>query len=830
MLHTPRASAFCFAMIAVSLGFALPTRADPAVEARVDKIMAQLTLDEKISLLHGVDNFYTDQVKRLGIPRIKMTDGPVGTRNDGKTTAYPAGALLAATWDTAIAEREGIALGRDARSRGDHILLGPGVNIYRQPQNGRNFEYFGEDPFLAGQIDVGYIKGVQSQGVAACVKHYDCNNQEIERGAVDVRVDERTLHEIYLPAFEAAVKQGHVRSIMASYNRINGDYATANHYLLTDVLRGEWGFDGVAMSDWGAVHATLGPITAGLDLEMPDPHYFNSKTIPPLLADGKITQAMIDEKVRHLIHLEVEMGWLDREQKDPAISRDDAQNDATALAVAREGIVLLKNDGNLLPLDREKVKNIVVMGPGADRYIRGGGSSETNPTRPITILAGLQSIAGKVAITHIPFNEWRDKKLSQLARASEFFKPADGKPALTARFYNNPELKGEPVLERGDSAIDFDWKNKLPAAEVTNHAFSVRWTGAIEAAESGTYQFVTRSDDGSRVFLDGKQIVDNWHDQAATTASATVMLEAHHHYALTVEYYNTIGDASMQFAYFAAPSKFTAEQQAALAAADAVVVCVHTNETEGADRPYALPAEQEQLIADATAANPHVVVILEAGGNVAMKNWIDKVPALVDGWFPGQAGGTAIAEILFGDTNPSGHLPDTFEKDWPDSPAFGHYPGKAQVDYVEGIYVGYRWYDKKKIQPRFEFGRGLSYTTFEMKNLKLDNVALAHMPIAFNANLDITNTGSRAGAVVAQLYVRPPGDESVDRPVQELKGFSRVELKPGETRQVSIPLDSRSFAHWDVESHSWKVIPGKYEIAVGRSSRDICATASIEVK
>jgi len=534
---------------------------------------------------------------------------------------------------------------------------------------------------------------------------------------------------------------------------------------------------------------------------------------------------MIDEKVRHLIHLEVEMGWLDRPQRDTAIARSDDANDATALAVAREGIVLLKNEGNLLPLDKTKLHSVVLLGPGASEYVRGGGSSETTPARPTTILQGITALVGNAAITQIPFADWHGKQLGELARASVYGPAVDGKNPLICQFFNNPELKGEPVLERGDAAIDFNWGRKLPVPAVTNVAFSARWTTSITPTVSGSFEFVTRSDDGSRVLLDGKVIVDNWRDQAAHTEFAMVPLEANHTYSLKVEYYNSVADASMQFAYFPAPPTFSPEQRSTLVAADAVVVCVHTSESEGGDRPYTLPSEQAQIIHDVAEVNPKVIVVLESGGNVAMKDWIDHVPALVDAWYPGQAGGRAIAEVLFGDVNPSGHLPDTFEKDWQDSPAFGHYPGEKQVDYAEGIYVGYRWYDKKKLEPRFEFGRGLSYTTYEMKDLKLEGSGEA-----FTASVDVTNTGSRGGAAVAQLYVRPPSDEAVDRPVQELKGFARVELKPGETQRVTIPLNGRSFAHWDMVTHSWQVVPGNYEIAVGRSSRDICASGMIAVK
>ncbi len=796
---------------------------DPRIDQRVEQIFSQLTLADKIELLGGIKDFYTRDIAHVNLPRFKMTDGPVGTRNDGKTTAYPAGVLLAATWDPGIARREGESLGKDGRSRGDNILLGPGTNIYREPQNGRNFEYFGEDPYLAGQMDVGYILGVQSQGVAACVKHYACNNQETRRDDVNAVVDERTLHEIYLPAFEAAITQGRAQSIMASYNKINGHWATANHYLLTDVLRTEWGFQGVAMSDWGAVHETLGPMLAGLDLEMPGPEYMNAKKLQPLIDAGKIPQSVIDEKTKHLLHVAVEMGWLDRPQQDKSIPRDNPDNDAVALAVAREGIVLLKNEGSLLPLDRSKVHNIVLIGAGADHYIAGGGSSYTQPARPVTIMQGLQALAPDVKITNIPFSDWQTERLTALARATKFGPAKDGKNPLITDFFNNPNLQGDPVLERGDSSISFNWKAKLPVREITSPSFSARWFATIVPPASGKYMFVVRSDDGSRVKLDGKVIVDNWRDQAAHTESASVQLEANHPYALTVEYYNSIGDASCEFAYFPMESALTAEQRATLAGADAAVVCVHTEETEGADRPYELSSAQRQLITEAAAANPHTIVVLEAGGNVGMKEWIDHVPALVDAWYPGQAGGKAIGEVLLGDVNPSGHLPDSFEKDWPDAPAFGHYPGDAKVEYTEGLYVGYRWFDKKKIEPRFPFGFGLSYTTFDMKNLKVTPGADG----TATATVDVTNTGKVAGATVAQLYIRPPLDGSVDRPVQELKGFARVELKPGETQNVSMPLNKRSFAYWDTATHSWQVVPGNYEIAVGRSSRDILATATV---
>jgi beta-glucosidase len=834
-LHTPPMTRkFRFyrsglAALAAGCIFTLTTRAStPDTEKRVDQLLSQLTPEEKLSLLGGVNGFYTKDIASINLPRLKMSDGPVGARNDGPSTAYPAGALLAATWDPVIAEKEGEALGRDGRARGDHFLLGPGVNIYRVPQNGRNFEYLGEDPFLAAALAPAYIEGVQSQGVSACVKHYACNNQETHREGIDTLVDERAMQEIYLPAFEAAVKIGHVRSIMASYNRINGDYATANKYLMTDVLRGQWGFDGIAMSDWGATHDTLGPANAGLDLEMPAGDFLNAEKLSPLIADGKVSQATIDDKVKRLLRVAIEMKWMDRPQKDPNIPKDDPTSNTVALAVAREGIVLLKNSGNLLPLDRSKIHSIALLGPGADTYLAGGGSSYTRPTHAVTLLDGLTAAAPGVKINDIPYKDWRGGSLAPLAKAS-VFEPIDGKPGLSATFFNTADLTGAPVTQRTDTAIDFDWKKKLPTQEVTSHDFSARWTGTIKPAKAGPYIFVVRSDDGSRVKLDGKVIVDNWQDQATHTESASVPLEADHTYQLTVEYYNVGGTANMQFAYLPDLPLISPEEKSVVTAADAAVVCIHVNESEGVDRAYALSPERVRLIQETSAINPHTIVILESGGNVAMKDWIDGVPALIDAYFPGQAGGTALAEILFGDTNPGGHLADTFEKDFPDSPAFGHYPGEdgktEKVQYTEGIYVGYRWYDKKKIEPRFPFGFGMSYTTFEMKNLK--SVPLGDQ---IGYSIDVTNTGKVAGATVAQLYVRPSANGPIDRPVQQLKGFARVDLKPGETKTVSFPLNARAFSYWDVTSHSWKDLPGEYGIAVGQSSRDIAQTATMHWK
>ena len=796
------------------------------VERRVDGLMAKLSVLDRATLLAGVDDFFTRDVPAAGVPRFKFTDGPVGTRNDGASTAYPADVLLAATWDVDLAQREGAALGRDARSRGDHVVLGPAVNICRVPQNGRDFEYMGEDPLLAGRIAAAYVRGVQGQGVAACVKHFACNNQETDRTTVSAVVGERALQEIYLPAFEAAIRDGNCRTLMCSYNKVNGTYASANKYLLTDVLRGQWHFDGLAMSDWGAVHDDVGPLVGGLDLEMPGPSFLKPAKVTALVAAGTVSQAEVDEKVRHLLRVGVQMGWLDRPQVDPSIPRDDPANDAVALAVAREGVTLLKNDGvgggaGVLPLDRGKVRRVAVLGPDADRYVAGGGSSYTKPARPVTLLEGLAAAAPGVRLDRVPFRAVSVREMARLAKASKF----DG-GTLTATFYAGRALAGPPLLTRQDAAVNFNWKGK-PADGVPHDDFSARWTGKITPATSGPVLFAVRSDDGSRVKLDGKTVVDSWSDHQATTESAQVVLTAGRTYDLAVEYYQGGGDAVVQFGYAPVLPPLTDADRQVVASADAAVVLVHTSEAEGGDRPYALPPEQERLLQAVTAANPRTVVVLESGANVAMKDWVDRVPALVDAWFPGQAGGRAVAEVLFGDVDPSGHLPDTFEKDWPDSPAYGNYPGAdGKVEYAEGIYVGYRSFDKRGVAPRFPFGYGLSYTTFDMGNPRVVPAGTGDGR-TFAVTVDVTNTGKVAGSAVAQLYVRPPAGP-VDRPPQELKGFGRVTLDAGQTKPVTMTLDRRSFAHWDEAAHGWAVVPGTYGLAVGRNSRDVCCTATVD--
>ena len=556
---------------------------------------------------------------------------------------------------------------------------------------------------------------------------------------------------------------------------------------------------------------------------MPSARYLSLAKLKPLIDSGEVPASVIDDKVRRLLRVTYEMGWDKREQKDTSISTDDPASNAAALATAREGLVLLKNNGNLLPFDTSKVHTLVLVGPNASEYARGGGSSEVDPLHPVTVLEGLKAVAGSdINLVRIPYRELDDSRMNDFARKSAFETP------LRVEYFDNRTLADKPALVSEEKSINHNWRRSHPVKEVTSEAFSVRWSGQIKALVTGPALFAVRADDGIRVKLDGKVVLDDWSDHSARTVSEKINLTAGEPHDLVVEYYNAVADASAQFGWASIQPLLTDDEKATVAKADAVLACVGTHESEGSDRKYELPPAQEQLLEEVTSINGHTVVVLNAGGNVAMTPWIDKAAGLLDAWYPGQAGGTAIAEVLFGKVNPSGHLPDTFEKQWADSPAYGNYPGGDSVKYAEGIYVGYRWYDHKNIEPRFPFGFGLSYTTFDMKNLVVgyeDGLG----PNRFNVFATVTNTGKVAGATVAQFYVHPPGDVT-DQPKQQLKAFARVELQPGESKTVTAKLDQRSFAYWDVDGHRWMVKPGTYTVTVGASSRDVRASASVTCK
>ena len=801
-----------------------------AVDSRVESLLRQMTLEEKVDLLGGVDGFFIRGIPRLGLPPLKMADGPLGVRNFGPATAMAGGIALAATWNPALAERMGTELGRDARAKGVHFLLGPGVNIYRAPMNGRNFEYFGEDPLLASRIAVGYIKGVQSQGVSATIKHFMGNNSEFDRHKTDSIIDERTMREIYLPVFEAAVKEANVGAIMDSYNLTNGTHLSQHAYLNTDVAKNEWGFRGIMMSDWSSTYDGVAAANGGLDLEMPSGAFMNRQTLLPAIQQGKVSVATIDDKVRRILRTAIRFGWLDRDQTDVSIPRYNQLGRTVALETARESLVLLKNERSLLPLDKARIKSVAIIGPDAYPAVPvGGGSGRVEPFVATSFLQGLSNYLGTAAQVYyargIP-------SLSEMAQATNFSTHTfDGSPGLNAEYFDNKDLKGTPTVKRIDQHVNFRGGTSadFPAATLSS-----RWTGYYIAPEAGSYDVFVAStgEDGGyyRLYLDDKLIFDDWTTSRAAVGQTRLSLDAKPH-KIMLEQHGRSGwlGTRMQFGIARHGSVVSQEAKKLAANADVVVVAAGFDpetESEGADRTFNLPPAQDELIEAMAAANKNTIVVITSGGNVDMTGWLDRVPALIEAWYPGQEGGTALAEVIFGDANPSGRLPVTFERRWEDNPVSKSYypaPGTNKVDYKEGVFVGYRGYEKNNIKPQFPFGYGLSYTNFSYGNLSVQQgITKGGSPEFWWAKVsfDITNNGNRPGSEVAQVYVSD-SHSKVSRPLKELQGFAKVDLKPGETKRVKVMLSPRSLSYYDVNTKKWRAEPGDFDVLVGPSSAQI---------
>ncbi len=819
----------CSMQTSIILGQQLPLYKDPSaeVEKRVEDLLSRMTLEEKIDMLGGFEAFYILPNERLGIPKIKMADGPLGVRNYGKATAFPASIGTVASWNPDLMHEIGIAVGKEARSKGVHIMLSPAVNMHRAPMCGRNFEYLGEDPYLASRMVVSYINGVQSQGVAATVKHYAANNQEFGRHTVSSDMDERTLREIYLPTFRAAVEEARVGAVMTAYNLVNGIHCSQNEHLIKDILKGDWKFDGIVMSDWTSTYDGVAAANAGLDLEMPSGEYMNRTTLLPAIKDGRVNVATIDDKVRRMLHVIFRMGFFDRPQTDTMLPLYSPDSRLVALKGAREGIVLLKNKANMLPLERRRISSIAVLGPNAHPAVTGGGgSSRVQPFRAVSPLEGMIDIAGKDIKVY--YNAGVTTDLTEIPRSSQFLTSSTGNDmvrGLKGEYFANTELSGTPAFTRIDRYIAFNWRESSPARNLPSDNFSVRWTGKIRTDTDGKYEFIVSGDDGFRLYVDERLVIDSWRDQPTTMRAATIPLKGNTLYDIRLEYYESTGNAEVSFGWRKQIDPKELEAVRLAAKADVAVLCVGFNsetETEGADRAFELPAEQEQLIQEVAKVNTNTIVVLTAGGNVATANWLGEVAGLLHVWYPGQEGGTALAEILFGVINPSAKLPVSFEKRWEDNACFNGYYDRdndKHVKYSEGIFMGYRHFDKNGIDPLFPFGFGLSYTSFEYKNLRLSADKI-HKGEKLAVSFEIANIGSREGAEVAQLYIKDI-ESSEPRPVKELKGFAKVLLRPGESKSVRIDIDESALAFFSAKRNAWVAESGEFEVLIGSSSRDI---------
>ncbi len=668
----------------------LPAAAEPSfktpvsyedADRRAGEVLARMTLAQKLQLITGHNSFYIKGWPELGMPELYLSDATSGVnirRNLSnaleKSTAFPNPLGLTATWNPTLAYQYAHSIGEECRAGGIAILLGPGMNIYRVAQNGRNFEYFGEDPFLAARMVERYVMGVLDTGTIPTLKHFLGNNTDFYRRTSNSIIDERTLHEIYLPAFKAGIDAG-AMSVMTSYNQLNGEWCGQNHAVITDLLRGELGYKWLVMTDWWSVWDAGKIIQSGQDLEMPGEKFIKSDA-DRLLKAGKVTEAQIDRMAKSIIRTCIAMGLYDRPVKDDYFLGKYPEHEEIALQTAREAIVLLKNNAEL-PLRKDSGKKILLTGRYAEDLARGLGSAEVQGYQTVSLLQALKDTYG-AALTYVP-------------------QPSD-------------------------------------------------------------------------------------------------------------------------------------EQ---LKSADVVLLSTGTSDSEGWDKPFALPAAEEQRVVRAVSLNPHTVVIVNTGGGIQMTGWNDRAAAVLYAWYPGQIGNRALAEVLCGATNPSGKLPISIEKRFEDSPGYGYIPAGEKlytgwdednnmshrlnnINYKEGVFVGYRWYDAKKIEPLYYFGHGLSYTTFDYKDLK---VTPAAMPLDERVSVEftVTNTGQTAGAETAQLYVRDTLS-AVPRPEKELKGFSKIVLQPGESRTVRIRLTARDFAYWDAATHAWKTEPHEYSLLVGGAS------------
>ena len=685
----------------------------PQAKERAAELVGQMTLDEKIDYIGGYNEFYIRAVPRLGIPEIRMADGPQGVRNNTRSTMFPCGVAAAATWDRALVRDMGRGLGQDARARGVHIMLGPGVNIYRSPLCGRNFEYFGEDPYLASETAVQYIEGMQSEGVMATIKHFAGNNQEWDRHQVSSDIDERTLHEIYLPAFRKAVEQAGVGAVMSSYNLVNGQHATENEQLAVDILRGMWGFEGIFMSDWNATYSAEGAANRGLDLEMPSARFMNARNLRPLIESGVVSERTIDLKCQHILQTLIAFGFLDRQQLDPAIPECNPFSDAAALDVARGGVVLLKNDGAFLPLTKQR--DIVVLGPNSGNIPTGGGSGFVHPFSTVSVGEGMQMMGKKYRVTvlgNLP-------SASDMAAQGMVYTSADCKtPGLRGEYFANKRFEGTPALTRVDTRIGFNWKDKAPAEGLPADGFSIRWTGVFVPESDCTASLVMRGDDGYRLFVDGEEVLADWGNHSATTRKGSVEMKAGRKYALRLEYFDNASSAEVSFGYMTADPR--------------------------------------------------------AEDNPTLGSYYENVART--------------------------HRKNTLQK---------------RVTYNEGVFVGYRGYERSGVKPLYPFGYGLSYSTFEYSDLKVEKCD-GGVVVSFA----VRNTGGMDAAEVAQVYV---GDveASVPRPAKELKGYEKIFLKKGEQKRVEVMLTDEAFRFYDIFSHGFVTEPGDFNIFVGSSCEDI---------
>ena len=852
--------------------------------ARVDELVRSLSIEERAGLTSGTDAWHAAGADSIGLGEMLTLDGPNGIRGvtfppGSSATCTPCGIGLGATWDVDLVAEVAARIGAEAKRAGVHYMLAPVLNMIRSPLGGRDFECYSEDPVLAAELGAAYVTGMQSRGVAACPKHLVGNDSESQRTSVNCIIDERTLREVYMLPFERVARAG-AWSMMAAYNQVNGIHCSRNAVLNGTVLREEWGWDGVLMSDWHATHDTVDDINAGLDLEMPGPPHYMGPHVAAAVRDGRVSEETLNCAAQRVLALAARVGALpigevievgsDREHVPDAvaathpseavrvdeyrpwltsdlaadlrqpISLSDDEGAALVRRAAADSFVLLKNDG-VLPLEPAGLRRVAVLGPNAAApCTQGGGAAHMSAPYAVSPLDGVRAaLPSSVDVVY------------EAGCSIDFLLPAltkldvtdlDGRPGLTIEFYVGKEPVGETVARLHADSSDLHLFGDLPPGVPQNN-FAVKMSGWLTPSISGPHKLAMRGLGARRLYVDGKLVADAPAAEGLVDVptalfegkelGGTFEFEAGKRVLIVAELRSATRDPSLLAVGCEAPE--TADRialaVAAAAAADVAIVVVGTDETwdtEGRDRKTAtLPGRQDELVTRVAAANPRTVVVVNAGCQMDLA-WSDSVSAIIYAWLPGQEFGNALADVLVGIAEPGGRLPVTIARREADYPAFDTTPAaNHELVYREGVNLGYRGFDAAGIEPRFAFGHGLGYTTFEYEEVTVTADGLAEgEPLELRVR--IRNTGTRAGKEVIQIYVADL-ESTVQRPVRELKGFAAVRLEPGETKEVAMALEDRDLAYWDVERHSWRIEPGRFDIEIGHSSRDIRLRASVEL-
>ena len=804
---------------------------------------AQLPLDELLELFAGIDAWHFPGCEAAGYPPLQVADCGHGVTlvapPYGSATCFPTSVGMAATWNRDLIEEVGQALGRETRAKNCGMLLGPMVNLHRLPCGGRNYESFSEDPVLAGKLGAAIIRGLQSEGTGACIKHIACNNQQQDQKQTSSIVDERTLRELYLKPFAIALEEAAPWAVMTSYNSVNHQYPSDSAYWLKEVLRGEMGFTGLIVSDWNCIQSDQ-VLTSSLDIEMPGPgKWLTPATLKNALAEGLVSESELRERAARVLQLHALCSPA-RTGEGPYSppELDSPRHRALSRRVAEESITLLKNEGAQLPLDPNRIQRIAVIGPNAtSARLGGGGSASVSPFYSISALEGIRALVGDQV--EVLYSEGCGLGHDTPVVPADAFAPLNGSfgKGLSAEYFDIDDFAaGKPAASsRTEPQIDFSWGWAAPANGVPRVFYSARWSGKLRISESGLYQFSISTQEGvARVRFNGETVLDAWSNwdpenfedkYANRSADFSAEYEAGTEIDLVVEYQKTGTRGGIHFGWN------TPNQRSGIAAAedlartvDAVIIVAGlSNQYEGGafDRQqFELPSPQVELIRRVAVANPNTTVALNNGTPVQMHPWIDHVPAVLEAYYPGQEGGHALARILFGKINPSGKLPDTIPKSWEEVPAMGHYPGKDGIaEYKEELNIGYRHYDSVGISPAFPFGFGLSYAKFKYGRPSLsDDLLTESSPVTIR--VEVSNTSDRSGKETIQLYLVFP-EARTGRPPKQLLDFAKHEIAPGETVCVAFEVRYKDLLTYDSEAHQWCLEQSKFQLAVGGASDNL---------